>query len=229
MWDFERGESPRQFDRGSGGGREQIYVVTGLSDDGRWLCSTNSKYGFADVFVLYGTSDGKTRAVIETGLGSFRCYEALGRFSPTGNYLLAVRQVWDISDEPQRLWECPEQTNSVLDGYLNCAWFPDEEHVLICQDAQYQVWNWRNNEKLLTLFMLPGTRWAAANHQTGHWTGTPLAYRDLRCLLKTAGGKAEWLTPREYEQRTGFERDPSRVGLDFVAQLSRPLAGEPGR
>ena len=87
---------------------------------------------------------------------------------------------------------------------------------MIAQDATYQIWDWRDNKKRATIFLLPSEGWAFVNHETGHWNGSPLAFEYLRFLHKDKAGKTKWIKPFEYQKQTGWKNDSSKAGLKLT-------------
>lgn len=185
-----------------------------LSPDGVTIATP-----YYSVVDLWSAMDGKKLGTLDSkfnfGLTSLRL-----QFSSSGRYLFATRQIWDVKTM-KRLWECPEADHAVGPinrlNYRSGAFFDDERHVVIAQDRQFQIWNWKTNEKLATVYVLPNGGWAMVNHRNGNWSGTSLAFQYLRFLHKTTNGEQEWLTPLAYEQRTGWKNEPEQVGIEFSA------------
>ena len=110
---------------------------------------------------------------------------------------------------------------SASGGYFtwrNAIWFPDGEHILIAQDGKFLIYNWRDNQLLMTIYLLPESEWAMMNHQTGCWKGSGLAFQYLECRDKQKNGKNPWLTVREYEKLAGEQRCEERVPLILNAR-----------
>lgn len=202
-----------------------------ISPDGRLLAPSAVEGAGNDTIVLWNTSDGRKRAPIPTELPNM-VDPHIAQFSSSGRYLLVTRRLWDLTAEPPKsIWECPEQDHAVgmYRSFLNRAGalFPDERHVLIVQDAQFQIWDWRENKKLATLFLLPGDEAVFVNHLTGHFSETASAYQYLRTDFDRGDGRPPVeVTIREYEKATGWKNDPAQAGLD-LEKRNRELAEKP--
>ena len=141
------------------------------------------------------------------------------QFSQSENYLLTGRKIWNVESR-QLLWECPEPSHAsgVGHSYRAAHLFDDERHILIQQDAQYQIWAWEKNKKRATILLLPNRYWAFFNHETGHYTESVLAFQSLRFQHMDQAGKQVWLSRSQYEKQTGWKNDPSRAGLSDLAK-----------
>lgn len=140
------------------------------------------------------------------------------QFSHDNRMLLVGTRLWDLSADKE-LWAWPGDWHfkgfSQIDGELL---FPDERHVLVHHRVETQIWDWKKNRKRMTIYELPADHWAIINHETGHWTGTVLAFQYLRLKHTDAEGNVEWLRPTQYEKRTGWKNDPDRVGLSDLGK-----------
>jgi serine/threonine-protein kinase len=189
-----------------------------LSPDGRWLAARESS---GDTISVYDTSTGqRIGPILKTGFVDGIEPTVM---SATDRYLLITRQIWDI-ETGEKVWECPEPDHAV--GFSNQVsfrsgvLFPDDRHVVIAQDAQYQVWDWRERDatkaKKLTVHILPDGEWATINHTTRNWVGSNLAFQYLRLKHVAADGGDSWLKPLQFTDQTGWKNDQHAVGLKFV-------------
>lgn len=183
-----------------------------LSPDGRRIATLSA--GNTERVSVWNAESGERIDQVEVdGKGTVDL-----RFSDSSRYLMTSRQLWDLSKKPARkVWECPELDHAVghTGGDRGGDIFPDERHVIVAQDGHYQIWNWRENKKLASIYPLPKRNWLFFNHQTGHYRASDFAFRYIRFPLIDQEGETEWLTPLDYEKRTGWENDPSRAGLDL--------------
>lgn len=212
-WDRVAAEFPTGFDHYFHKGAVQM----GVSHDGQFLAA--NAYGGPEEIgttVIFDLQSGERVVELETGIPVVPvCYS----FSPNDEYLLTAGQVWDWRDR-KKLWECPERDQAIGVNNINYrggALFSDDRHVVIAQDGQHQIWDWRESRKRATLFLVPDQDgYAFFNHETGHWTGTPQARQYLRLGHPDEEGDIQWLRPHRYREITGWENDESRAGLDFA-------------
>ena len=175
-----------------------------------------------DAVLLWNASDGVKQATIQTGLDDmFDPY--IVQFSSSGRFLLVTRKIWDVNAAPPKLvWECPEQSHFFRFGQF----VADERHVLIAQDAQLQIWDWRENQKLASLFWLHNQEAVFVNHLTRHFSGSPAAYQYLHTDYDREDGRPPVdMTIRDYEDATGWKNDPSQAGLN-LEERKRELEGK---
>jgi WD40 repeat protein len=207
-------EIPTSFSNG-------VYSLR-VSPDGRWVVTTND--AGIDPIHVWRVEDGKLMGMLNTGFAYLMPVRF--EFSPSGRYLLVTRQVWDLEAgvKPEKVWDCddfePDHAAWNIHGPFRSGAFLDERHVLIAQDAQLQVWDWRERDakraKKLSLFWLPGIDWLLLNHATGHWRSSPLGATYLRCLYRDpTNGKIEWISPTTFQDRTGFKPDPKKLGIEL--------------
>ncbi len=167
---------------------------------------------------IWDTSNGRRVGVLSTELkGNFDCFDP--EFSSSGRYLLVTRQIWDLeTTPPQLVWKAEPDHAVGPTGYAPIhrwgALFSDERHVVVAQDAQFQVWDWRENQKLATLFLVVDG-WAWVNHVTHHWSGSPKAAQYLRTDFTHESGRKAEVSISGYEQATGWKNDPKKAGLDL--------------
>ncbi|MFQ5731213.1 MAG: WD40 repeat domain-containing serine/threonine-protein kinase [Planctomycetaceae bacterium] len=145
-------------------------------------------------------------------------YHVTGDYSPSGKYLLVVREILD-AESGKPLWRFPEPDHW-SHGYSQIAdhfgdIFPDDRHVLITVDAQFQIWDFRDNKKKATIFLLPDRESLLFNHETGHWNATPAALQYVR-LRHDIGKKAFWLSAGKHAESSGWKNDPTKAGLGFL-------------
>jgi len=106
-------------------------------------------------------------------------YYWYGVFSRTGAYLLVDLEIWRLTgSRPEKAWRCPDEPRAVhrlaqFPIFVGNCWFDDERHVALTYDASINIWDWRENKKLASLYFLPEEDWAFVNHDTGHYNGTP--------------------------------------------------------
>ena len=194
-------------------------IYSAVSHDGRVMAATGgSRQQFVETTVLFDLETGDEIGRLDTGIGHG---PITYHFSPNDDYLLTARQIWDLETK-QRLWNCPEPEQAI--GVFNfnfrgAALFSDDRHVVIAQDGQYQIWDWRANDgegqKRATLYLMPEEGgYVFFNHETGHYKSDSAICRQyLRYSAEDNDGKTEWVTPYQYEQQTGWENDPSQAGL----------------
>jgi len=199
-----------------------------ISPDGSRIAASHS-LGHKDAVVVYRADDGQAIVSFPTGLNSL-FDPGVVQFSSSGRYLLVTRKIWDSTITPPKLlWECPEKDHAVggyNGNFRSGELFPDERHVLIAQDAQLQIWDWRENVKLATLFLLPGDEAVFVNHLTGHFSGSPSAFQYLRTDYDRGDGRAPVeVTIREYEQATGWKNDASKAGIDLEKRNREKATG----
>ena len=191
-----------------------------ISPDGRRIAASA---GHKDTVTIYGADDGQKLLTFSSGL-SGSLDPGVVQFSSTGKFLLVTRKIWDCTTVPPKLvWTCPEEDHAFGPGakYRAGEFFDDERHVLIAQDAQLQIWDWRDSIKLATLFFLPGDQTVFVNHVTGHFSGSPSAYQCLRTDFDREDGRPPVeVTIREYEQGTTWKNKPKQAGLDLAKRTS---------
>jgi serine/threonine protein kinase len=188
-----------------------------LSPDGRWLAARESSH---DTVSVWDTSTGqRIGPILQTGFVNGIEPTVM---STTNRHLLITRQIWDI-ETGEKVWECPESDRAV--GFYNQvsfrsgALFPDDRHVVIAQDAQYQIWDWRQRDpskaKLLTIHILPDGEWATINHTTRNWVGSNLAFQYLRLKHVASDGSTNWFKPLQFTDQTGWKNNPNNVGMEW--------------
>ena len=212
-WDQPPSECPTDLYNSSHSGVR----YTGMSHDGQVLVTNDNNDSPENVAstVLINLETGERMAEIATGIPHI---PMVFEFSPGNDYLLATRQVWDWR-KSERLWACsdPEHALGLHNlNYRGAALFSDDRHVVIAQDGQYQIWDWRDDHKRATLFLTPEPDgYVFFNHETGHWTGPALGRQYLQFAATGDDGESVWLTPFQYEERIGWENDETQAGLEF--------------
>jgi serine/threonine-protein kinase len=205
-----------------------------ISADGARIAAGPNPVKGSDAVTIFSTVDDRQTTIEKTGLFSppdpFRM-----AFTISGKHLLVTRKIWDItSDKPKLVWEGPEPDHAFgIPTKGDCSrWgdlFPDERHVLIGQDAQLQIWDWRENRKLATIFQIAREEGIFVNHLTGHYSGGTgqirtaagqvfhgnVADQLLRVDYVQPSGQKIQETMLEYKQRTGWKNDPAKAGLDL--------------
>jgi hypothetical protein len=129
------------------------------------------------------------------------------RFAKSGQFLVFCDIVFDAATG-ERLWQYPERIRST--ARLTGCFFPNEDYIALPIDNQYQIWNWKKNEKVLCLFSLPDEHWAFVDPKENS-NGTVLAPRYLRLLHRDKDGKETWLKRQEFKKETGWKNDPERA------------------
>jgi WD40 repeat protein/tRNA A-37 threonylcarbamoyl transferase component Bud32 len=157
-------------------------------------------------------------------------YNWFGVFSRSGAYLLNDLEIWRLTGaKSESAWRCPDEARGVhrlghLPTLIGNCWFDDERHVALTYDASINVWDWRENKKLASLYFFPEDNWAFVNHETGHYNGTPGADRYLRCE-RGKGDDLISLRPAVYRRQIGWENDPQQAGLDLEKRKRELGAG----
>lgn len=141
-------------------------------------------------------------------------------FSRSSRLLLVTREVWDVSKlPPTKLWECPDPDHGAM-NLNHASWrsgvlFDDDRHVALMQDSQMLIFDWRKNEKLATLYLLPDSEWLFFNHRTGHYNSSPLAFKYMQCRREKPDGHSEWLSLSRFEKVSGWKNDPAKAGVQL--------------
>lgn len=149
-------------------------------------------------------------------------------FSPTGRYLVAARQIWDL-ETLERVWECPVPSRFV--GPINRVqfqkgmWAGDDDHIVISQNGRSTLWNWRENKQLVTFAILPGCNWVSFNHVNGHWKDSPLAGRYVQFLHTNSKGKPRWYNRHEFESELKRTNDPTKVKIQRSQKDTQDRSG----
>ena len=132
------------------------------------------------------------------------------QLSHSGRYLLVYDRVYDLDAKtPKLIWQAHEHSTVNYKSAL----LGDERHVVMRVSDRYEVWDWRKNEKRMTIFLLPQKQWMLFNHETRCWNGSNFAFRHVEFLFRDADGNEEWVVPFVYESRTGWENAPKKAGL----------------
>jgi WD40 repeat protein len=197
-------------------------VTIAIRDDGNVIATAND-HGF-NPFFLWDAWSGKLLSTFEASPDGMSGSIAV-EFSPSGRYLLISRQVWEVSNpaSPTEFWTCPEDDHAFGD-HIYYRWgkfLPDERHVIVGHDAEFQIWDILEKDKIkakkLTIYLLPDSQWVMFNHRTHHWSASSLAGQFMQLRLNDSEtGISMWLTPIKYQDRTGFKPDATKAGLDFL-------------
>ena len=168
--------------------------------------------------IVWNTADGEQVASFETPsdiptLDAARSSQL--QLSRSGQFLLVYDRIYDIDARSiNTVWKA--QDHSTV--YFGSGLLGDEQHIVMRLGDRYEVWDWRKNEKRMTIFLLPQKQWMVFNHETDCWNGSNFAFRHVEFLFRDANGKEEWVVPPIYEHRTGWENDPSKAGLSDLAR-----------
>jgi hypothetical protein len=186
--------------------RDNTHVVTQRSDPYRAL--------------LWNTASGEKIAEIPVPENKLPLYlsDKNIELSRTGQYLLLYDQVYDWNAKsPTLQWECPTHSP----GYFNAGVPGDERHIVVRRGDRYEVWDWREKQKRMTIYLLPEEKWLMFNHETHCWNNSPGAYPFMELLHRDAKDSKEWITPYRYISRAKWENDHTNAGLDAPSGESR--------
>ena len=190
---------------------EKTPVVAGLSADDSRLAVTT--FGKPRVLVFDTQSGRQLREVLIPG----EIAELEPRYhfnsvalSRSGRYLLYYDRVYDLdAKSPNTVWQAPEHSVA----FYKAGFLGDERHVVMRLGARYELWDWQENKKRLSIFLLPQEQWMVFNHETHNWNGSNFAFRHVEFLYRAANDKEEWVVPFIYEKRTQWENEPAQAGL----------------
>ena len=215
VWHLPQADGPRHIPTHISHEQTSGAFHSGISADGHYLAAAGMDPRKTVVFDL---NSGERLAELETGIV---CIPNVYSFSPDGELLLTTRQMWDWRSR-KKLWECPERDHAFGYygvNYRGAAMFDDGRHVVIAQDGQYQIWDWREDKKRATLFLMPGgDAYVFCNHETGHYTDPDVTRRYLQFASVNDDDERVWLSAYEYEKQTGWENDPSQAGLKIARE-----------
>ncbi|MBS0264553.1 MAG: protein kinase [Planctomycetes bacterium] len=196
-----------------------------LSDDQKWLAVGPARHpGQTGVQLWRLDPSPQRRWTVPTS--TFSALDSMSvKWSRSGTYLLVNREIWDVSgQEPRRVWESSDPIHAVGQivhrGFVWAEFFADDRFVLIGQNSEYQIWDWRGtNRKLATLFLLPKGEFVFFNHLTGHYAGRALDAKYLSTDFDRRDGRSPIrISLQEFaEGPAGWQNDPAQAGLDLAA------------
>jgi len=204
----------------------------GFSANGTWLAGvkTDNHFGRHLAAVVH-LPTGRRSVPVHATSQEFRWDPHCVDVSVSGRYLLMTREIWDLqADPPALVWRAPPDRNRRLNPihgttYRWGALWPDERHVVVAQDASFQLWDFLENRLLATLYRTGDTvdDWIFVNEQTRHFSAAPNSEVFVRLTHPKAGPDDPPLSPTEYRRKYGWKPNPAKVPLN----LPPPAADSP--